>query len=966
MKFSFKIFLYFFFRVVFYIYSQTPSPVYKHITSTDGLANDITYQIIQDSEGYIWIGTDDGLSKYDGKRFTNYINNGLRSNYVIDILEDKKNNSFVLATWNGGLHFLKNDSIYSFQNKKDDNININRIHKLNDSIIIGRSSGEAPFYYYNLNKKNIVVNYISKKLNTSKKGKLYIDNQTYSQLTYSASDFREKNDFYIYASHLEWKRISSFKGVYKVSDSSTIKKLNLPKLNNKLVHGFFKEKQNIIATSYNKMFFYKNNEFIEEKKFNLGLGKIIQLQANHNKVYFVFNSEVDNLREVYSYSLINKQLINISKQLDITSPISDILIDTDNNLWITTYGQGIYKVSNNKNSFLGKEAFENPDLRDIGVFDNNLFLLSHSLLYLLDKKGKVFSKKTPFYTETFQLEKNKLSLITPHLQSNTKTTKFLQYKIPNKGNEDFSFKIDSLTILFDHHEYEISNGKTIIRDSISENINHFVRNALIHNNQILMNYGRIGVYTLNLKTKRAEKWHRTKDLNINIVSDILKDRDTIWVATNAGAYKITPRKTILYSTDSGLSSNHINHLYKDTHNRLWAGTQKGLNVLYKNHFYTIDKSIGQLSSTIKKIVEKDQNLYAAGNKGLFVMNNTVPFKTSNNTKLIIKQNNSFFKLNTINYVNSETIIIAYKLNNAPWVETTNNTLNFSNLKQGSYSITFKFKDNLSNWKFSKQYLFQIVLPWHQQAWFYVTITFLILSILIILLWNGLKKSIKKNQVLKNTIDENEKLQAALKEVRKNVARDFHDELGNKLASIAITSNLLLDSEYSSNEKNKQKKLHQIKKDADFLYSGMKDFVWSLDHKNDDLYQLQMYLNDFGENLFSNSPISFYSIHNLSEEKTPLPYYWSKQLVLIFKEAMTNTLKHSNASKVFLKFSLKDQTLKIILHDNGIGFDSQTQKRINGIQNMMHRANTLNQILHIESNDGVTITFIGNLKTKENE
>ena len=64
--------------------------IYKHYTAKNGLAHDITYQLIQDTKGYVWIGTDDGLAKFNGKEFTNYsYEEGLTSNYVIDVIEGK-------------------------------------------------------------------------------------------------------------------------------------------------------------------------------------------------------------------------------------------------------------------------------------------------------------------------------------------------------------------------------------------------------------------------------------------------------------------------------------------------------------------------------------------------------------------------------------------------------------------------------------------------------------------------------------------------------------------------------------------------------------------------------------------------------------------------------------------------------------------------------------------------------------
>ena len=433
-----------------------------------------------------------------------------------------------------------------------------------------------------------------------------------------------------------------------------------------------------------------------------------------------------------------------------------------------------------------------------------------------------------------------------------------------------------------------------------------------------------------------------------------------------GIFKVTESEITQYTTKDGLLSNHINDIYMDSHNVLWISTQKGLNAFTKNIFMVIDKNLGQNSSFVTKTTELNNHIYVTGNRGLFKLNNLYPLKPKSNTSLVIIQKESNFLLNTINYINPNSIRIEYQLNNNHWIETSNNKLDFKNSAQGDYTIKFRYKDNLSNWKHSKIHLFKITFPWHQQTWFFAVITVTILGVISMLLLLGLQKSRNKNTMLKRSIIEKEKLQNDLKAVRKNVARDFHDELGNKLASISIASNLLTDNNFIQNKESREKKLHQIKKDADYLYNGMKDFVWALDHKNDDLHQLQVYLNDFGENLFENSNISFYSSHNFNTKKNILPFYWSKQLVLIFKEAMTNTLKHSNATKVRLHFKLDKNKLKITLEDNGKGFNVNTLKRVNGIKNMKFRAESLRQQLLFNTTNGVTIKFIGNLNDNKNE
>lgn len=939
--------------------------MYNHYTAENGLPHDITYQIIQDTKGFIWIGTDDGFTMFNGTTFSNYSSGGLKSNYVIDILEDVKNDQFLLATWGGGLHSLKNDSIYKFTDKKDRYTKINKLYLLNDSLIYGASNNSGHYFY---NMKNKKVTPLQLQYN-SKKGELYwTDSLTGSDpyikdINLSYID----NKIYAHASELNTTEKNTIIGAY-IINNNTVKKVNIPKLNSKPIHAITKNNGYLITSSFNKLYFYDENQFLEQRKLPLNPGKIIQLKVFNNNIYLVFINKIDGLRELYCYNFQNNHLTNISKKLHLKSSVSDFIFDTNRSLWITTYGQGVYQLLDTKNVFFDASFFENPDLRDITSNHGAIITIAPNIIYHINEKQKVTSKKIPFHTEYFQLKGNdSIQLIMHNKKEDSYQSSFLNYTLLNKTSKSFIFPFDSSHIEVKQNTYtSYKNNQIVAQHKFHADEGSFVRKAIVHKGKIYAVFGRLGIHCLDMKTGKAEKWDQLKNIYANNFTDIAIQDTTIWVGTNIGVFKITPSKTTQHTTNEGLLSNHINSFYIDSHNLLWVATQKGLNVLYENTYYSIDKSLGQESTSIKKITEENNYIYATGNKGLFKLDNISPFHPAINTKLIIEQNHYNFTINTINYINPKSITVDYQLNNNSWVTVLNNELTFKNLKQGIYQIIFRYKDNLSEWKYSKPYTFKVTLPWYQQIWFYITITIFILGWIMLFLFWGLQKSIKKNKELKKTIDEKEKLQKALKEVRKNVARDFHDELGNKLASISLTSNMLIDTTYTTNTENKEKKLKQIKKDADYLYHGMKDFIWSLDHKNDDLQQLQVYLNDFGESLFENTTIAFYSTHNFSTQKIILPFYWSKQLVLIFKEAMTNVLKHSKATKVYLNFEQENNILKIILKDNGIGFKMHELNRLNGIKNMQHRANSLHQQITIKANNGVIVTFTGTLKEEQNE
>ncbi|WP_456437465.1 sensor histidine kinase [Psychroserpens sp.] len=236
------------------------------------------------------------------------------------------------------------------------------------------------------------------------------------------------------------------------------------------------------------------------------------------------------------------------------------------------------------------------------------------------------------------------------------------------------------------------------------------------------------------------------------------------------------------------------------------------------------------------------------------------------------------------------------------------------------------------------------------------------SILVLLLFITkmiqLKKTHQKNKTLKMALDRQIQLEKELSDVRDEIAQDFHDDLGNKLARISLLSNLI-SGEVSINDPKVKSKIKQITEDANGIYTGTRDFVFSLKSNSDYIEEITTYLSDFGEDYFSKTKIKFIVEKSISSNDK-LPHYWNKQLVFIFKEALTNTLKHSQCDTVKLKFTYINKQLNITCEDNGIGITSEDLNSSNGLKNMKNRAHKIDGKLHIEStiNKGTTVTFIG--------
>jgi signal transduction histidine kinase len=178
-------------------------------------------------------------------------------------------------------------------------------------------------------------------------------------------------------------------------------------------------------------------------------------------------------------------------------------------------------------------------------------------------------------------------------------------------------------------------------------------------------------------------------------------------------------------------------------------------------------------------------------------------------------------------------------------------------------------------------------------------------------------------------------------LRKEIGRDFHDEIGNQLARIVNYVGMI-----KLNQGNSHETLTRVEESAQNLIGGTRDFVWALDHTNDSTTHLFIHLKDFGDRLFDEKGIEFRAFNEI-EENMPLPIGHARQITLIFKEAMTNSFKHSGASQVNLYFRKVLFKLTIVLEDNGTGF---SEEKVNlssgGLSNMRTRANRINAKLVI--------------------
>jgi len=198
-------------------------------------------------------------------------------------------------------------------------------------------------------------------------------------------------------------------------------------------------------------------------------------------------------------------------------------------------------------------------------------------------------------------------------------------------------------------------------------------------------------------------------------------------------------------------------------------------------------------------------------------------------------------------------------------------------------------------------------------------------------------------------------------LRNDIARDFHDVMGNKLASISSLSQML-QMKTQVKEGELKEELMRINRLSKEVYEGTKDFIWSLNIQQNNLLYVYLYIKDFAGQLFQFSNIDFVSYPVEDDlEKIELTPFVSSQLTLILKEALTNALIHSNAKNVSFELRENNNLIEFILYDDGIGFDIHQLKRVNGLDNMKARASKINVELTIYSEPSITTIIALRLK-----
>jgi signal transduction histidine kinase len=201
---------------------------------------------------------------------------------------------------------------------------------------------------------------------------------------------------------------------------------------------------------------------------------------------------------------------------------------------------------------------------------------------------------------------------------------------------------------------------------------------------------------------------------------------------------------------------------------------------------------------------------------------------------------------------------------------------------------------------------------------------------------------------------------AFERLRTSIATDLHDDIGSTLTEIALYSDAGLRHVHAQPLPDAQTDtlFQEIGALARGLVDAMSDIVWAIDPKNDSFEFLLLRMKSHATTVFEAKGIA-HDIDippELAHLRLPLGFH--RGFFLVFKEAITNVLRHSQAQHVWLSVHRDRGSLVMEIRDNGKGFAPATGAGGNGLLNMQRRARDFHGTVEIASipSSGTTVTL----------
>jgi ligand-binding sensor domain-containing protein/two-component sensor histidine kinase len=993
------------------IVGQHENISFEHFTNDNGLSAPVT-NIIQDQYGFLWLGTTDGLNRFDGRNFTVYRNiPGDTSSIVNNIINNVSVDSTgrVWVATNGGLCYynFSDDAFHSIVfNDTLEKIDRHRVHAVTNA-------GDNGIWF-------------------ATKTLLHKWHENEPVITISLPNIEGLTIKYILAdNHLIWIGVNNGLLVYNELTKKFIQKIvtspfSIEKNLSVTVHPIipFAKDTFLIGTWYGglqKVFLagdeINGTTYIDESEmdprkyivpgisigqwgqwwigtygtglslFDSKTGKFID-HFHHNPSDAKSLSD-DYVNDVFTdasgivwigtaagldkFDALTQQFRSVS--IPTTSDEFSVyrlprtIIEDSNNpnrLWITVSGAGLF----NFNTLTREFKLYHHDEKDPNSLPNNTIYTFYQ-----DNAGRnwVGMKSGLCF---FDEEHEKFTI--PILPGNSMPQGV--HKILQDKHLGFWFATNTNGVY--HYDENVKKVEVFTYDESNPNSlpdNHVFCMIEDHAGNIWIGTQNRGMCYLNPSTGKFTFFEHDKknpsSIPDNGIYDLYEDENQhLWIATENGLADMDLKdfKIKNYSTNDGLCNNDIFSITADTQHKLWFATNNGVSKFdpathfFKNYFIQDGLPANSMSGAVSCTTAGA--LYF-GSSGMISfcqpenmkMNKRIPPVVITNFKIFdqpapvmrneemlqpvhlsYKENMITFDFAALNFTNSILNQYAYKLDgfNNDWIYCGNKqSATFTNLDGGTYTFRVKAANNDGVWnEAGTQVLLIVDPPYWKTWWFYLLCVTTVAGILYLLY------RFRINQLIK------------LQQIRLRISRDLHDDIGSTLSSINMISSMA--NTINAPEKKSSELFQTISYASRQAMELMNDIVWSINPKNDRMDMIIIRMRQYASEMLEAAQIPFTLEIDEACRHIVLPADKRKDFYLIFKEAINNLAKYSQADKAVIRLSYASRILTLIISDNGLGFDTTKIFHGNGLKNMKARADMLKGMfsIHSKAGEGTTVSL----------
>ena len=985
-------------------YSQN-TPQIEVLTTEQGLTFRDVRAIAQDTFGYMWFGTQQGLNRYDGYTFKVYNSNKNNPNYIEN---DEITSNIKLVKSTNNLWYVANEKVFRLQLQTGNLTEFTDTNGIRGQVLLLYLDDFDQIWVITddfwSTTEGSAKQYLQKYDGVNGFTEFAVTPRGSREFTHITTD-RNQNVY--------WGTI--LRGVIKFSPEGKL--LSEQKLGSFNWYGeemFFG--QSFFDKANNQYYFPKGRGVrgvLKKSKATHKFDPILEvsdvishvIEDHQGGLLFAGNETLYRIDAKGNIQDLTKEL---EKHFDY-SRINNLFQDANNLLWVAT-DNGLFKIRIKKqlfsqlyksdkegwgNTFRG--IFETKEGNIIAICENQHKLVGVDTLGMefdppLKLKNRntktliagsrflVFNKdSTAIYTVNENLMKINLEdgLITlfPEFKSRLSVTGANPLLGLKDGSLLFGYSSSKLTIFNPE-----TNESHLVFSSVKESKNvselrYFYQSK--DSNIVWVGTQNKGLLKVNLQGS-IEAQYNTQTvpaLSNNAILVIYEDSNKLWVGTYGGGLDcllLNENRITSFKKENGLPDNNVVGILPYQKDFLWLSTYNGLS-LYNTktkdfqNFFVEDGLTHNEFNYASFFIDSKGNYYFGGMNGItkfkpkpiLKKREMPPMRFTSYSKFSSKTNeittydrthqlfseidispyDQYFTVSWTmpNYFGISKNQYYTKLDGFEdrWFFQGNSaSIRYNKLPPGDYVLLVKGTD--SNGNSSRN---QLEIPIHVYQIFYKTWWFYILSILAVF---GLTSFIfhYRLQQLK-----------AISNLRTKISSDLHDDVGSVLSGLAMQTEML-ELKAVAADKPKLNKIKVLSREA---ISKMRDLVWSIDNRRERTLDLIERMEELAEEMLIPKEISCQIKFGELNTHKKIAFEVKQELFFIFREAVTNVLRHSNATKVTVSFVNDSGLGSLKISDNGTE-SKQNSKTGIGLDNMKMRAKRINAEINFYSIDGFTIVI----------